>query len=53
MKAQTMRLVRQYHLYLGQFLAPAILLFALSGALQAFRLQEAKGYGGTPPLWIV
>ncbi|MES3153285.1 hypothetical protein [Sphingomonas faeni] len=53
MKAQTMRRVRQYHLYLGLFFAPAILLFALSGALQTFRLQEAKGYGGTPPRWIV
>jgi hypothetical protein len=30
-----------------------ILLFAISGALQTFRLQEAKGYGGTPPNWIV
>jgi len=53
MKAQTMRRVRQYHFYLGMFFAPAILLFSLSGALQTFRLQEAKGYGGTPPGWIV
>jgi len=53
MKAQTMRRVRQYHFYLGMFFAPAILLFAMSGALQTFRLQEAKGYGGTPPGWIV
>lgn len=53
MKAPMMRRVRQYHLYLGLFFAPAILLFALSGALQTFRLQEAKGYGGTPPAWIV
>lgn len=35
------------------FFAPAIFLFALSGALQTFRLQEAKGYGGQPPGWIV
>ena len=53
MKAQTMRRVRQYHFYLGMLFAPAILLFALSGALQTFRLQETKGYGGTPPGWIV
>ena len=53
MKAQTMRRVRQSHFYLGMFFAPAILLFALSGALQTFRLQETKGYGGTPPGWIV
>ncbi|MES3101691.1 hypothetical protein [Sphingomonas faeni] len=53
MKAPTMRRIRQYHFYLGMFFAPAILLFALSGAFQTFRLQEAKGYGGTPPGWIV
>lgn len=35
------------------FFAPFILLFAVSGALQTFRLQEEKGYGGTPPTWIV
>ena len=53
MKPQTMRRVRQYHFYMGMFFAPAILLFALSGALQTFRLQEDRGYGGTPPGWIV
>lgn len=53
MKAQTMRRARQYHFYLGMFFAPAIFLFALSGALQTFRLQDTKGYGGTPPRWIV
>lgn len=30
-----------------------ILLFSVSGALQTFRLQETRGYGGTPPNWIV
>ncbi|RYY32952.1 MAG: hypothetical protein EOP59_18360 [Sphingomonadales bacterium] len=53
MKQTTMRQIRRFHFYLGVFFAPAILLFALSGALQTFRLQEAKGYGGTPPSWIV
>lgn len=53
MKPQTQRRVRQIHLYLGVFFAPAIILFALSGALQTFRWQEEKGYGGTPPGWIV
>lgn len=53
MKAQTQRRVRQFHLYLGVFFAPAILLFAISGSLQTFRLQEAGGWGGTPPQWIV
>ncbi len=53
MKAQTLRALRQYHHYIGVFLAPAILLFAVSGALQTFRLNEEKGYGGTPPAWMV
>ncbi len=53
MQAQTMRRIRQYHLYLGVFFAPLIIFFALSGALQTFRLQEEKGWGGIPPNWIV
>ena len=52
MKAQTMRRVRQFHFYLGVFFAPLIVLFALSGALQTFRLQEEKGWGSQPPAWI-
>ncbi len=48
-----MRRIRQFHLYLGVFFAPLIVFFALSGALQTFRLQEEKGWGGTPPDWIV
>jgi uncharacterized iron-regulated membrane protein len=53
MKPNTQRLLRRYHHYLGLFFAPMIILFAFSGALQTFRLQEEKGYGGTPPGWIV
>ncbi len=53
MRPNTLRLLRRYHHYLGLFFAPMILLFAISGALQTFRLQEAKGYGGPPPNWIV
>lgn len=52
-KPQTMKQVRRIHHYIGVFFTPAILLFSLSGALQTFRLQEEKGYGGTPPSWIV
>lgn len=52
MKAQTMRKVRQFHFYLGVFFAPLIMLLALSGALQTFRLQEEKGWGSQPPAWI-
>ena len=53
MKAKTQQALRRYHLYIGMFLAPAIIFFALSGALQTFRLQEEKGWGSTPPAWIV
>jgi len=53
MRPNTLRSLRQYHSYMGLFFAPMILLFSISGALQTFRLQEAKGYGGPPPNWIV
>jgi hypothetical protein len=53
MKAQTNRRLRQFHHYLGVLFAPAIIFFAVSGAFQTFRWQEEKGYGGTPPQWIV
>lgn len=52
-KVRTMKQIRRIHHYIGVFFTPAILLFSLSGALQTFRLQEKKGYGGTPPGWIV
>ena len=49
-----MKRIRQIHFYLGVFFAPLIILFALSGALQTFRLQESpKGSAYTPPAWIV
>ena len=53
MKAATQRRLRKLHFYLGVFFAPMILIFAFSGAFQTFRLNEAKGYGGTPPRWMV
>jgi len=53
MNSQTLRRVRQFHHYIGVFLAPAIIFFAISGGLQTFRLQEAKGWGGPPPRVIV
>jgi hypothetical protein len=49
-----MKRIRQVHFYLGVFFAPLIILFAISGALQTFRLQESpKGSSYTPPAWIV
>ena len=53
MRPNTLRLLRRYHQYLGLFFAPWIILFSVSGALQTFRLNEAKGYGGPPPQWMV
>ncbi|GAA0335161.1 hypothetical protein GCM10009087_51890 [Sphingomonas oligophenolica] len=53
MKAQTQRQLRKLHHYVGVFFAPAILFFALSGAVQTFRLGEEKGWGGTPPAALV
>ena len=53
MKPQTMRKLRQVHLYIGVFFTPAILFFALSGGLQTFRLQQASGWNGAPPpVWM-
>lgn len=48
-----LKLARQIHLYLGLFSAPAILFFALSGALQTFSLHQAKkGNDYKPANWI-
>jgi hypothetical protein len=35
--------VRRWHSYLGLFMAPSVLFFALSGAVQLFSLHEAHG----------
>jgi hypothetical protein len=35
--------IRQWHSYLGFLIAPSILFFALTGALQLFGLHEAHG----------
>ena len=47
------RLVRQLHLYVGVLIAPSILFFAATGALQLFTLHEAnRASGYTPPAVI-
>lgn len=43
--------IRQLHLYLGTFFAPAIMFFCLTGALQTFGLHENKN-GAVHPAWI-
>jgi len=46
-----MAFLRTWHSYLSVFVAPSIIFFALTGALQVFRLHEAhKGY--QPPALI-
>jgi hypothetical protein len=35
--------LRLWHAYLGLFIAPSVLFFALTGALQIFNLHEAHG----------
>lgn len=41
--AALMMTVRRWHTYLGVFIAPSILFFAVTGALQLFALHEAHG----------
>jgi hypothetical protein len=53
-KANLLKRVRQFHLWLGTFFAPAILFFAFTGALQTFSLHEGRpGESYQPPQWIV
>ncbi len=45
---------RYTHLYLGVFIAPALLFFAFTGALQTFSFHETtRGSSYKPPAWIV
>lgn len=49
-----MKRIRKIHFYLGVVFAPLIILFAISGAFQTFRLQDSPKVGAyTPPAWIV
>jgi hypothetical protein len=49
-----LRYARLVHLYIGVFIAPALLFFAFTGALQTFSLHETtRGSSYKPPAWIV
>jgi hypothetical protein len=49
-----LKTIRIVHLYLGVFVAPAILFFAFTGALQTFSLHDvAKDGSYRPANWIV
>ena len=48
-----LRAARSLHLYIGVFIAPAVVFFAFTGALQTFSLHETtQGRDYTPPKWI-
>ena len=41
------------HLYLGVFIAPMLLFFAITGGLQTFGLHEGgRGSSYKPPAWL-
>jgi hypothetical protein len=46
----TMATLRRWHLYVGMFIAPSVLFFALTGAVQLFSLHEAHGDYDPPPI---
>jgi hypothetical protein len=49
-----LKYIRLIHLYLGVFIAPALLFFAFTGALQTFSLHETtRGSSYKPPAWAV
>jgi hypothetical protein len=49
-----LRYFRLVHLYIGVFIAPAVIFFAFSGALQTFSLHETtRGSSYKPPAWAV
>jgi hypothetical protein len=49
-----LKYLRLIHLYTGVFIAPALLFFAFTGALQTFSLHEtARGSSYKPPAWAV
>jgi hypothetical protein len=42
--------IRRWHSYIGLFIAPSVLFFALTGAVQLFNLHEAHGSYHPPVL---
>ena len=42
--------IRTWHTYIGILIAPSVLFFAFTGALQIFNLHEAHGRYEPPPL---
>jgi hypothetical protein len=51
---RVLKYLRLIHLYTGVFIAPALLFFAFTGALQTFSLHETtRGSSYKPPAWAV
>lgn len=50
MKPATLRSLRQWHHYIGVFLAPAILFFAFSGSIQVLGWQDLRN--PPPAAWV-
>jgi uncharacterized iron-regulated membrane protein len=49
-----LKLSRKIHLYVGVFIAPALLFFSFTGAVQTFNLHETtQGSSYTPPKWLM
>jgi hypothetical protein len=49
-----LKLSRKIHLYIGVFIAPALLFFSFTGAVQTFSLHETtQGSSYSPPKWLV
>ncbi len=49
-----LKIIRKIHLYLGVFIAPALLFFSFTGAVQTFNLHEnTPGSSYTPSRWLV
>jgi hypothetical protein len=54
MQVAVLKGVRLIHLYVGVFIAPAIVFFALTGAIQTLSLHvSAKGGAYKPANWII
>lgn len=50
-RAARLRFIRQLHFWVAVFVAPSLMLFALTGMLQLFKLHEAEG--GYRPLPVI
>ncbi|WP_066592340.1 hypothetical protein [Sphingomonas pruni] len=50
MKGTTLRTLRQWHHYIGVFLAPAVLFFAFSGLIQVLGWQDQRN--PPPAAWV-